>query len=191
MELKSHGYIMNEWIMHVKAFQKMHGCSYKDALKRASATYKKGSGLMTRPANMNQMYATGGNLKKASKANLIKMLDALTSKGLEKLSGMGSIGTMLKQRAADTTAQLIDAGGDRAASEMETQGTGMKGRAINRLNKAGRWEQFANAAIRDAIDTGGKAARVYNDANSPMSQLGFGLKKHRKLRGKALLAAGY
>jgi hypothetical protein len=92
---------------------------------------------MTRPANMNQMYATGGNLKKASKANLIKMLDAITSKGLEKLSGMGSIGTMLKQRAADTTAQLIDAGGDRAASEMETQGTGMKGKSINRLNKAG------------------------------------------------------
>ena len=182
---------MNEWIAHVKAFQKMHGCSYKDALKKSSATYKKkGSGLMTRPADMNQMYIKGGNLKKASKANLIRMLDALTSKGLEKLSGMGTIGTMLKQRAADTTAQLIDAGGDRAASEMTTQGAGMKGKSINRLNKANRWEQFANAAIRDAIDTSGKAARVYNDANSPMSKMGFGLKKHRKIKGSALLPAG-
>ena len=184
---------MNEWIAHVKAFQAAHGCSYKDALKKASAIYKKmGSGLMTRPADMNQMYIKGGNLKKASKANLIRMLDALTNKGMEKLSGMGSIGTMLKQRAADTTAQLIDAGGDRAASEMETQGAGvhMKGKSINRLNKASRWEQFSNAALRDAIDTASKAGRAYNDFNSPLSQMGFGLKKHRKLRGMALLPAG-
>ena len=29
------------WIAHVKAYAKSHGCSYKDALKRASASYKK------------------------------------------------------------------------------------------------------------------------------------------------------
>lgn len=29
------------WIAHVKAYAKQHGCSYKDALSRASATYKK------------------------------------------------------------------------------------------------------------------------------------------------------
>jgi hypothetical protein len=29
------------WIAHVKAYAKSHGCSYKDALKRASATYRK------------------------------------------------------------------------------------------------------------------------------------------------------
>lgn len=29
------------WIAHVKAYAKQHGCSYKDALKRAGATYKK------------------------------------------------------------------------------------------------------------------------------------------------------
>jgi hypothetical protein len=182
---------MNTWIAHVKAYQSAHGCSYKDALKKASATYKKGSGLMTRPDNMNQMHTTGGNLKKASKANLIRMLDALTNKGMEKLSGMGSIGSMLKQQAADTTAQLIDAGGDRAASEMTTQGAGMKGKSINRLNKASRWEQFSNAALRDAIDTASKAGRAYNDFNSPLSQMGFGLKKHHKLRGMALLPGGY
>jgi hypothetical protein len=31
--------------MHVKKFQQEHGCSYKDALKGAKATYKKGRGL--------------------------------------------------------------------------------------------------------------------------------------------------
>ena len=185
------GIYMNTWIAHVKKYQEMHGCSYKEALKKASATYKKmGSGLMTRPADMNQMYIKGGNLKKESKAQLIRMLEALTNKGIEKLSGMGSIGTMLKQRAADTTAQLIDAGGDRAASEMTTQGAGMKGESINRLNKANRWQTFVDSTIRDAIDSAGKASNVYNDANSPMSKLGFGLKKHRKLRGMALLPAG-
>ena len=148
---------------------------------------------MTRPDNMNQMYIKGGNLKKESKANLIRMLDALTNKGIEKLAGTGAIGSMLKQRAADTTAQLIDAGGDRAASEKTTQGTGvhMKGKSINRLNKANRWQTFVDSTIRDAIDSAGKASNVYNDANSPMSKLGFGLKKHRKLRGMALLPGGY
>jgi hypothetical protein len=29
------------WIAHVKAYAKQHGCSYKDALKRAGATYRK------------------------------------------------------------------------------------------------------------------------------------------------------
>jgi hypothetical protein len=38
-------YIMSEWIKHVKRFQAENGCSYKDALKHASATYQKGSGL--------------------------------------------------------------------------------------------------------------------------------------------------
>ena len=59
---------MSAWIDHVKRFQKMHGCSYKEALKGASATYQRGSGLMSRPDLSNPQYhTTGGNLK-----NLVK-----------------------------------------------------------------------------------------------------------------------
>ena len=29
------------WVQHVKAYQTTHGCSYKDAMKQASATYKR------------------------------------------------------------------------------------------------------------------------------------------------------
>jgi hypothetical protein len=134
--------------------------------------------------------------------------------------GYGAIGDMLKQTAANTTAQLITSGGDRASSEMSTQGTGMHGGnlkkaskaqlirligaigdklvdkisvggSVNRLNKANRWQTFVDATLRDTIDTAGKAGRVYYDTNSPMSQLGFGLKKHKKMSGRALLAAGY
>ena len=177
---------MNEWIKHVKMFQAQHGCSYKEALKGASASYRKGSGLMKKPSNPNQMYTQGGNLKKTTKAQLKRIVAALGDKAVGRLTGMGAVGNMLKRQAADTTAQLIDAGGDRASSEMATRGTG-----VNRLKKAKRWEGFSNATIRDAIDTAGKAANVYYDSTSPMSQLVFGLKKHRKLRGKALLAAGY
>ena len=32
---------MNDWIKHVKAYQAKHGCSYKEALQKAKATYKK------------------------------------------------------------------------------------------------------------------------------------------------------
>ena len=175
---------MSAWIQHVKRFQEANGCSYKDALKHASATYQKGSGL--RNATNPGMHTTGGNLQKATKAQLIRLIGALGDKGISKLSGMGAVGDMLKQTAANTTAQLITSGGNRASSEMETRGT-----SVNRLNKANRWEQFANSTLRDAIDTSGKAGRVYYDTTSPMSQMGFGLKKHKRLSGRALLAAGY
>jgi hypothetical protein len=179
--------MVNEWIMHVKAFQAKHNCSYKDALKGASASYRKGSGLMKKPSKseQNQMYTTGGNLKKTTKAQLKRIVAALGDKAVGRLTGMGAIGNMLKRQAADTTAQLIDAGGDRASSEMATRGTG-----VNRLKKAGRWEGFANATIRDAIDTAGKASNVYYDSTNPMAQMGFGLKRHRKIRGSALMPAG-
>lgn len=31
----------NAWVTHVKKYQKAHGCSYKDAMKRSKSTYKK------------------------------------------------------------------------------------------------------------------------------------------------------
>jgi hypothetical protein len=239
---------MNDWIKHVKQFQAMHGCSYKDALKGASQTYRKGSGLRSAsksydPSNP-QYHTLGGNLKRTSKAQLKRIIEALGDKAISKMSGMGAIGDMLKRQAAETTAQLIQSGGDRASSEMTNRGTGMRrlrgrgaigdmlkrqaaettaqliqsggdrassemtnrgtgmhrglpgyelttGGKISRINKAGKWEQFSNATLRDAIDTAGKAGRVYYDTTSPLSQMGFGLKRHKRLSGRALMAAGY
>jgi hypothetical protein len=31
----------NPWVAHVKAYQAQHGCSYKEAMMGAKATYKK------------------------------------------------------------------------------------------------------------------------------------------------------
>ena len=67
------------------------------------------------------------------------------------------------------------------------------GSGVNRLKKAQRWEQFANATVRDGIDTAGKAARVYYDSTDPMAQMGFGLKKRgrpKKMKAGALYPAG-
>jgi hypothetical protein len=80
----------------------------------------------------------------------------------------------LKKNIRGNAARLISAGTDRAIHEI--------GGSVNRLKKAGRWEQFANATVRDGIDTAGKAARVYYDSTDPLAQLGFGLKKWRNLR---------
>ena len=81
---------------------------------------------------------------------------------------------------------MITSGTDRAIRA--TDGSG-----VNRLKKGQRWEHFANATIRDGIDTAGKAARVYQKSTNPMSMLGFGVKKRgrpRKHHGGALMAAG-
>ena len=65
------------------------------------------------------------------------------------------------------------------------------GLGVNHLKKGQRWEHFANATIRDGIDTAGKAARVYNKSKNPMSMLGFGVRKRGRPRkhGGALFAA--
>jgi hypothetical protein len=94
------------------------------------------------------------------------------------------IGGNIKAVAKDAGKRLIVAGTDRAIRAME-------GSSINRLKKGQRWEQFANATLRDGIDTAGKAARVYYDSTDPASQMGFGLKKRgRPKRGGALFVAG-
>ena len=81
--------------------------------------------------------------------------------------------------------RLIVSGTDRAIRAIDGSG-------VNRLNKATRWEGFANKTIRDGIDTAGKAANVYYDSTGPMAQLGFGLKKRGRPRktGGALYVAG-
>ena len=78
------------WISHVLAFQKANGCSYKQALQHASATYTKGSGL--RNTTNPGMHTTGGNLKKSSKAQLIRLIEALGDKGIQKIKRNGFYG---------------------------------------------------------------------------------------------------
>ena len=88
---------------------------------------------------------------------------------------------------------MIISGTDRAIRAIDGSGVGG---SVNRLKKAGRWEQFANSTLRDGIDTAGKAARVYYDSTNPMAQMGFGLRKRkapkrrRSKSGGALYPAG-
>jgi hypothetical protein len=98
------------------------------------------------------------------------------------------IGGNIKAVAKDSGKRLIISGTDRAIRAIDGSGVGG---SVNRLKKAGRWEQFANSTLRDGIDTAGKAARVYYDNTNPMAQMGFGLKKRgRPKRGGALYPAG-
>jgi len=95
------------------------------------------------------------------------------------------IGGNVKAVSKDNAKRLITSATDRAIRALDGSG-------VNRLKKAGNWEQFANATVRDGIDTAGKAARVYYDSTDPMAQMGFGLRKRkpRRKRGGALYPAG-
>ena len=62
---------MNPWISHVKAYQAKHKCSYKEALQKSKATYKKGSGLSSAnkaywKANRDLFNATYPTMSKAA-----------------------------------------------------------------------------------------------------------------------------
>ena len=123
--------------------------------------------------------------KKLSKAHktgkgMTLTMDPFQMQNHQYLRGSGNV----KKTAKGSAKRLIVSATDRAIRAIEGSG-------VNRLKKAGRWEQFANATIRDGIDTAGKAARVYYDSTGPAAQMGFGLKKRgRPRRGGALFPAG-
>ena len=123
--------------------------------------------------------------KKLSKAHnagkaITLTMDPFQIQNHQYLRGSGNV----KKTAKGSVKRLIVSGTDRAICAME-------GSSVNRLKKGQRWETFANATLRDGIDTAGKAARVYYDSTDPASQMGFGLKKRgRPKRGGALFVAG-
>jgi hypothetical protein len=130
----------------------------------------------------NHMHLLGaGKLKKSIRADAARLITSGTDRAIQAISGSGQ----LKKNIRGNASRLITAGTDRAIRAIE-------GGSVNRLKKAGRWEHFANATVRDGIDTAGKAARVYSKSMDPMSMMGFGVKKRgrpRKHHGGALFAA--
>jgi hypothetical protein len=131
----------------------------------------------------NHMHLLGaGKLKKSIRADAARLVSAGTDRAIQAISESGK----LKKSIRADAARLVSAGTDRAIRAIDGSG-------VNRLKKAGRWEHFANATIRDGIDTAGKAARVYHKSTDPMSMMGFGVKKRGRPRkhGGALMAAGY
>jgi benzoyl-CoA reductase/2-hydroxyglutaryl-CoA dehydratase subunit BcrC/BadD/HgdB len=153
---------MSEWIAHVKQFQAQHGCSYKDALKGASSSYRsmKGNGV--------------NRLKKAQRwegfadSTLHDAIDTANKARKTYQKGMGVNRLKKAQRwegFADST--LHD--------------------AIDTANKARKtFQKGMGVTKKQAIASLQMANAMYGD--QAMSQL----KKHRKkLSGMALYAAGY
>ena len=135
----------------------------------------------------------GGNITAVAKDSGKDVIVASGERAVRAIEGSGmrrrSRGGNITAVAKDSGKDVIVASGERAVRSIA--GSGIGG-SVNRLKKAGRWEQFANATIRDGIDTAGKAARVYYDSTGPMAQMGFGLKKRGRPRksGGALYPAG-
>ena len=135
----------------------------------------------------------GGNITAVAKDSGKDVIVASGERAVRSIEGSGmkrrSRGGNITAVAKDSGKDVIVASGERAVRSIA--GSGIGG-SVNRLKKGQRWEQFANATIRDGIDTAGKAARVYYDSSNPMAQMGFGLKKRGRPRksGGALYPAG-
>ena len=166
----------------------------KEQLKKFMKAREKGKAmtLTLDPFQMqNHQFLRGsgggsGNLIKTSKGSAKRIITSATDRLIRALEGSGTGGN-IKATAKDSGKRLIVAGTDRAIRAMDGSGS------VNRLKKAQRWEQFANATVRDGIDTAGKASRVYYDSTGPMAQMRFGLKKRgrpRKMKAGALYPAG-
>ena len=170
----------------------------KEQLKKFARAQKSGKGMtvtMDPFQIQNHQHLRGsGNLTRTSKGSVKRLITSATDRAIRAIEGSG-IGGNIKATAKDSGKRLIVSGTDRAIRAIEGSG-------VNRLKKAQRWEQFANAAVRDGIDTAGKAARVYRASTQPTftDMLGFGLKKRKAPRrrkrspsderGGALMPAG-
>ena len=175
----------------------------KEQIKKFMKAREKGKAmtLTMDPFQMqNHQYLRGsgggtGNLTKTSKGSAKRIITSATDRLIRALEGSGTDGNLIRT-VKDSGKRLIVSGTDRAIRAIEGSG-------VNRLKKAQRWEQFANATVRDGIDTVGKAARVYRASTKPsMAEmlLGFGLKKRKAPRrrkhspsderGGALMPAG-
>jgi len=150
----------------------------KEQFKKFAKAHKNGKAMtltMDPFQIQNHQHLRGsGNLKRTSRTHAKRLIEAVTNRAIR------AIGGNITATSKDSGKRLIVAGTDRAVQAIEGSG-------VSRLKKAGRWEHFANATIRDGIDTAGKAARVYYDSTGPMAQLGFGLRKRspRKKRSES------
>jgi hypothetical protein len=159
---------MREWISHVKAFQAQHGCSYKDALKHASPSYRAMKG-----GKINHLRKAGRWTNFAG--NTVNSGMDLADRGMN-MFGSGRLNHLKKAgRWTNFAGNTVNSGMDLADRGMNMFGSGR----LNHLKKAGRWTNFAGDTVNSGMDLAGKAM-----------SLGFGLKKHRKLKGKALMPAG-
>jgi len=167
----------NAWISHVKAFQTHHGCSYKDALKRASASYTK---------------MKAGNITKTAKTSGKQVITASGDRAVQAIEGSGFHGRGWYGGADGQgkvpTSNDWNAKDAKGALTLLSKGYGGK---IGRVKKAGKWEGFVDSTLHDMIDTGNKARKTYQKGQRSEMTSGFGLKRHRKLSGKALAPAGY
>jgi len=143
----------------------------KEQFKKFAKAQKSGKGmtLTMDPFQMqNHHYLRGsGNVKKTAKGNAKRLITSATDRAIRALDGSG-VGGNLKAVSKDNAKRLITSATDRAIRALDGSG-------VNRLNKAKRWESFANSTLRDGIDTAGKAARVYYDSTNPLAQMGFGI----------------
>jgi hypothetical protein len=170
-----------------------------DTAGKAARVYYDSTGPM---AEMG--FGIGGNIKAVGKDSGKRLIISGTDRAIRAIDGSG-IGGNIKAVGKDSGKRLIISGTDRAIQAIDGSGIGdfnksvhsgletvMTGKSVNRLKKGQRWEQFANATVRDGIDTAGKAARVYYDSTGPMAEMGFGLKKRGRPRksGGALYPAG-
>jgi len=115
----------------------------------------KGLPVRVSAGNHHDIELSADQMKKFAKAHqkgkaLTITMDPYQIENHMHLMGAGK----LKKSIRADASRLISAGTDRAIHEI--------GGSVNRLKKAQRWEHFANATVRDGIDTAGKAARVYN-----------------------------
>ena len=152
----------------------------KEQFKKFSKAHKNGKAMtltMDPFQIQNHQHLRGsGNVKRTAKGSAKRLITSATDRAIRALEGSG-VGGNIKAVAKDSGKRLIVSGTDRAIRAIEGSG-------VNRLKKAKRWEQFANATVRDGIDTAGKAARVYYDSTGPMAQLGYGLGGNIKAVGK-------
>jgi hypothetical protein len=165
------------WISHVKAYCAKHGCSYKEGLSKARASYKP----VARGGYREPMPRVIGGAKTMKLAELKSQMKSMG----HKLSRMVN-GVRKAYNKNEIVKMLVDKG---------AEGAGFSGGKVNRRKKATKWTDFAVQTAKKGIDLakevglGGKAdgkvnrmrkAQKWSDFAVQTAKKGIGLAKEAK-----------
>jgi len=174
----------NDWISHVKSFQAQHGCSYKDALKGASNSYRSMKG-----SNITKTSKTSG--KQFITASSDRAIRAINGSGINRLKKANRWQTFVDSTIHDNIDTANKARKTYNKGQQSQMGMGLSRSQVMKLAKQN--PELINAGVR-AIGSGMRKALPgfygTKDKGDFGYEFGYGLKKHKRLSGKALFAAG-
>jgi len=135
---------MTAWIDHVKAYAKKNGCTYKEALSKARATYKPSAKMPKKKGGAMPCIE-----RKIGGAMPLKQVKSEVKSLGHKLSRVVN-GVRKAYNKSELVKMLVDKGVEK-----------MAGGKVNRMNKAKKWTNYAVETVKTGLNLAKDAKSLF------------------------------